>query len=512
MESLQNLILQLKALPPTRRAVLAGTAVVSLSFFAWLTFGSVTPEYRSLYRGLEIDEAGRVTQALNDEKIPYQLADGGTSVLVPASVVHEARIRVARRGLPGGGGVGFELFDRPAFGVTDFVHRVNYTRAVQGELARSIEQLEPVERARVQVVIPERKSVLDEKNRRPSASAVVRLRPGRELVGEQVRAVVHMIASSIERLEPADVTVVDSNGRLLAPLEDGLPGSVAASGAFTYQEQIEANLEQRVESILSKTLGAGNVVARVRADIDWTESETTREIFDPESQVARSELRSLEETNEPTAATAGGAAGVISNLPDLPGGEETGPTTSSSTETINYEISKTVSRQVQPMGRIKRLSVALLVADKLPEAPDAVAEPWDVDTLSLFESIARQAVGFDEKRGDEISVKSAPFRTPIIELDDGVSFWPDWSPLLVAVARGAAALLALLVFARMVVRPVLDALPSPESVQLPARLSELEMAGGAPGVGAGSAAGALPDKRPNTEEGVRALRNWLNQG
>jgi flagellar M-ring protein FliF len=516
-----NWIAQLRALPPARQALLGVTAALSLAFFFWIAARAAEPQYRVLYRGLEAEEAAHVADALITEKIEYQLEDGGTSVLVPAGQVYEARIRLAGRSLPSGSGAGFELFDQPAFGVTDFVHRVNYARAVQGELARSIEQLQGVHRARVQVVIPERRSVLASSERHPSAAVVLRLSPGAELRPAQVRAVVHLVASSVESLHTDDVTVVDGTGRLLAPLEDGVPdGSLAAGGAPGYQQRVEHELAQRIEAMLEKTVGPGGVVARVRADMDWTESETTEEIYDPDSQVARSEQRSTEETSEASLG-AGGVPGVVSNSPDAAGAATTsvadaGSSASRIEETVNYEISKTVSRRLTPMGRIERLSVAVLVADR-PANPGEEATAWDADSLALFGSLAKQAVGFDEERGDQISVNSAPFR-----LSDpgpepaGPWLAPEWVLLLATLARGAAVLLALVLFARLVVRPALGALDKQSEVRLPARVSELEaeMAGALPGAGAQAPVPEQAGQASNlrTEEGVRTLRNWLNQG
>ncbi len=513
-----NLVAQLRALPPARQALLGVTTAISLAFCFWLVTGAASPEYRVLYRGLEAEEAAHVATALRTEKIDYRLDDAGASVLVPAGEVYEARIRLAGRGLPGGSGAGFELFDRPAFGVTNFVHRVNYARAVQGELARSIEQLQPVHRARVQVVIPERQSVLAARERHPSAAVVLRLRPGAELRPEQARAVVHLVASSVESLEPGNVTVVDSMGRLLAPLGDGVPdGSLAPGGAPGYQRQVEQELAQRVEAMLEKTVGPGGVVARVRADMDWTESETTEEIYDPDSQVARSEQRLSEETSE-TSPGSGGIPGVVSNAPDAAASQSvanSGTAARHTEETINYEISKTVRRRLTPMGRIERLSVAVLVTDR-PPSPGEEPAPWDADALLQFEALAKQAVGFSEERGDQITVNSAPFRLA----DPGpepTGPWlpPEWVLLLGTVARGAAVLLALLLFARLVVRPALSALGGSAGARLPARVSDLEagIAGALPGTGAqaGVPEQAGPARNVRTEEGVRTLRNWLNQ-
>jgi flagellar M-ring protein FliF len=511
-ELMLNLLNNLRALPPGRQAILGMTAMGSLAFLAWVVVGVGGTDYRPLYRGIDPAEAATITDALREERIDYQLDAGGTTVLVDAAQLHEARIRIAGRGLPGGGNKGLELFDEPAFGVSDFVHRINFVRATQGELARTIEQLEPVTRARVQVVIPERKSVLAAAERKPSASVVVGLRPGWELDRGQVRAIVHLVASSIESLDPKAVTVVDSAGSLLAPLGDDQPGSLAGGGGADYQAKIESEFARRIERILEKTVGEGGVVARVSADLDWTESETTQETFDPDSQVARSERLSTETSNE--GGVSGGVAGATANLPDSAGGFTDETASSRTTETINYEISKTVSRTITPMGQIERLSIAILVADQPPVEVGGQPVAWPETSLELFGALARQAVGFDSERGDIITVRSAPFRVPELTLQPEGFPWATWLPLLSLAARGALVLVALLLFAKLIVAPIASAVPDMSGLQLPARLDQLESevaggealaAGGSPSLGAG-AAGANP------EEGARALRNWLSQG
>lgn len=513
-ETIQQLLSNIRALPPGRQLMLAISLVGSLSFFLWLSSGLAATDYRALYRGVDPEEAASITEALREERIDYRLDEGGTSVMVPAEMVHEARIRIAGRGLPGGAGAGLELFDEPAFGVSDFVHRINFVRAIQGELARTIEQLEPVERARVNVVIPERRSVLAASERNPSASVVVRLRGGWSLEPGQVRAVVHLVASSIENLDPKSVTVVDDSGQLLAPTQGDAPGTVAqGGGGASFQARLEQDLASRIERILEKTVGEGSVVARVRASLDWTESETTEESYDPDSQVARTEQRSTEQSSE---GLGGGVPGAGANVPDLEGGlTENGEASSRTTETLNYEISKTVRRSVTPMGRVERLSIAVLVANRPGAEPEASPEPWAAEDLELFEALARQAVGFDEKRGDEITVRSAPFQTPDVALEPGGFSFTSWIPLVSVALRGVLILVALVLFARLVVKPVLagvpDAVPAPS---LPARIGELEaeFAGGA--ALAGGAGGALRGRSegPNPEDGARALRNWLSQG
>lgn len=520
---LQNLLQQISQLPPGRQLVLGLTAFGSLLFLGWVSVGAGTPDYRALYRGLPEEEVARVANLLRDERIDYKLDEGGTAILVPAPLVYEARIRAAGQGLPSGGSTGFELFDQPAFGVTDFVHRVNYSRAIQGELARSIEQLEPVHRARVQVVIPERKSVLAAAEHKPRAAVIARLQPGRQLQPEQVRSIVHLVASSIESLDPSDVTVVDGSGRLLtAQGEEMAGGALPAGGAPSYQKRVELDLGSRIEAMLEKTVGPGGVIAKVSAEMDWTERETTEESFDPETQVARSEQRSTESSNESLGAT-GGTPGVASNSPDLPGnggaGGANGSASSRTSETLNYEISKKVSRQVTPMGQIERLSIAVLVADQVPKEEGAEPVPWSEESITLFTELAQQAVGFDEKRGDQITVNSAPFRTPSEEIPEDGFLTPQVLFLIGTVVRVIAVVLAFLLFARLVVRPVLDtvAAAAPLPATLPATVGELDGQGAALAAGGDqSALGAGPiDEGPiaavRTDEGVQTLRNWLNQ-
>src|SRR5690606_16407050 len=291
---LQNLRTQFLAWPLPRRLLFVGTAVGSLVFFLWLGLGAGAVPYATLFRGVAPEEMAKLVAALEAERIPFELADEGTTIRVPSDRVHAARIRLAGQGLPSGGGAGFELFDKSDFGVTDFVHRVNYRRALQGELARSIAQLEPVARARVQIALPERSPFVGDRERKPSASVIVELRPGSELSAAQVRGVVHLVSSAVEDLAADRVTVVDGRGRMLAPAGDDGVDPAQPAGTGEYQARLERELGRRVEAILAPVVGAGRVVAQVRADLDWTQTEQTEERYDPESQVERSEQRSVE--------------------------------------------------------------------------------------------------------------------------------------------------------------------------------------------------------------------------
>lgn len=472
-EWLQNLTRQFGALPPARQVTLVATAVGSLAFFLWLSAGARSADNRLLFRGLEDAEVAQVADALTAERIEYELVEGGSAVEVPASRLHEARMRLASRGLPNGSSPGFEIFDQGSFGVTDFVQKVNYHRALQGELARTIEQVEGVEKARVQLAIPERKTLLRKDDRRPTASVVTRLRPGWDLEPAQIRGIVHLVASSVEGLDVARVTLVDNRGRLLAPMADMDFAGGGPGPSLGAERRVEKELAREIESILERTVGLGRVVAKVSAELDWTQTEKTEELFDPDSQVARSTQRDSETASERFGE--GGVAGIVANSPEVAeaaGAGGNASTNQRTSETVNYEISKVVSRHVLPTGRIQRLSVAVLVDGKPvvgggEPAEDAAAGeseegsesfvPWSAEELAEFEMLAKRAVGFSADRGDEISVINAPFID--VDADDGGGglFTPDVFVLLGSALHGVAFLIGLFLFSRFFVKPLAEA-------------------------------------------------------
>ncbi len=477
-EWLSNMLDQFKELPPARQVTLVATAAGSLAFFLWLASGTQESDYRLLYRGLEDAEIATVTEALTTERVDWRLEEGGSAIYVPAAMIHEARIRVAARGLPSGTSPGFEIFDRGSFGVTDFVQKVNYRRALQGELARSVEEVDAVERARVQIAVPERSVFVRKEQKEASASVVVQLRPGRDLDDGQVDSIVHLVASSVDGLRTDRVTLVDDRGRLLSP-HGGGGGRRGSSAGLARQAKLEGQLEQQIESILERTVGIGRVEARVAAELDWTQRESTEEAFDPDSQVARSEQRTTDAANE-TAPQNGGVVGVVANTPEggAAGDAQARQTNSSrSSETLNYEISKVVRPQVDPVGAIKRLSIAVLV-DGQPATAEESGEgapgwkPWSDEQLEEFERLAALAVGFDRERGDQISVVNAPFETIALPEDEGL-LTPELLVLLTTLLHGVAFLVGLILFAKLMVKPLADAIrPDHVPVALPEPTNE----------------------------------------
>src|SRR5947207_5295402 len=295
-----------RAQPPARRLVLAsgvGSLVVVLALAWWVE----QPFYRPLFTNLAEQDASAIVEALRAEKAPFRLEDDGRAILVPADRLYELRLALASRGLPEGGSVGFELFDRQTLGQTDFLQRLNYQRALQGELGRTISRLGGVESARVHLALPDRSLFVGE-DRRPSASVVVKLAPGRALSAAQVDGIVHLVAASVEGLAADGVTVVDQGGRMLTTNRRG----DETGGALEMQTSIERQLAERVESMLAAVVGRDKAVARVAATLDFARVERTEETYDPERTALRTQRTTREQTTG--ARAGGGAPGVQSKL------------------------------------------------------------------------------------------------------------------------------------------------------------------------------------------------------
>src|SRR3989475_4998803 len=325
-----------RAQPPARRLVLATTAVGSLVAVLALAWWVQRPLYRPLFTNLAGQDASAIVEALRAEKAPFWLEDGGRAILVPAERLYELRLTLASRGLPEGGGVGFELFDRQTLGQTDFLQRSNYQRALQGELARTISGLGGVESARVHLALPERSLFVGE-GRRPSASVVVKLAPGHALSAAQIDGIVPLGAASVEGLAADGVTVVDEGGRMLTTDRRGGETVGAWSGALEMQASIERQLAERVESMLAAVVGRDKAVARVAATLEAASVERTEETYDPERTALRTQRTTREQTTG--ARTGGGAPGVQSNLTTDPAAvnEPEGPRTERRGGSPSYE-------------------------------------------------------------------------------------------------------------------------------------------------------------------------------
>ncbi|SDE27515.1 flagellar M-ring protein FliF [Desulfuromonas thiophila] len=472
-----SLLAAMRNWPLSRKISLAAVALFSLSLFAIIILQSRQTEHELLFANLAPDDASAIVAWLKDRKIPYELHGSGNTIYIPAELVHETRLELTGAGLPQGGGVGFEIFDSQSLGITDFVQQVNYLRALQGELARTIAALSPVEAARVHLALPQ-KRLFKSQQQPATASIIVRLVAGQQLKESQVQGIVNLVAGSVEGLEPAYVTVVDTAGKVLSKKpEEGLGGPMTP-GMLEYQQAVERQLETRAQAMLDRALGPANSLVKVTATLDFSQVEKLEEHYDPKSAVPRSEQ--MQEQKAADAGGAGGVPGVESNLgtgaANLVGGA--GGNSSSSAETTNYEISKVVNRIVAPVGTIKQLSVSVLVADTAASdetSSELRFEPRNEQELRGIERMVQSALGIDNGRGDQLTVVSMPFANdfysqPSLPEPDWSDRLLDFAPALKYVGLALAGLLTYL----LLLRPTLRTLQQESTVQHMKTVKELE--------------------------------------
>jgi len=403
---------RIKEWPLPRKLALVAVTLISLGLFAVIIFQARTADYQLLYSNLGESDAASIVTWLKGNNTPYQLTNNGRNIRVPASGIHEIRLQLASAGLPQGGGVGFEIFDKQSFALTDFVQKVNYTRALQGELARTIASLKPVESARVHLALPE-KRLFKNQQKPATASVIVSLKPGRQIHEAQIQGIVHLVSSSIEGLSPDDVVIIDQDGNVLTRTDDrGLLGSMSPD-MLEFQLQVEKTMEERAQSLLDKALGVKNSMVRVTATLDFAQFEKTEELYDPEEPVIRSEQINEEKSGSEIV---GGVPGVQSNLQGASSNSAGAtPPSSRSQRTTNYEISKVISKTINPVGTVQKISVSVLVADKIVQATKEEVEksvPRSESELLALEKMISSALGLDKARGDKIEITSMPFIEP----------------------------------------------------------------------------------------------------
>ncbi len=401
----------------SRRIAVALFVGVVISSLVALMMWTGQPEYRVLYAGLSQSDAGVVVTRLREQRVPFQYDEAGGVVKVPAGKIHETRMALAEENLPAGGGLGFEIFDRSSLGVTNFVQKVNFLRALQGELARTISQLHTVESARVHIVMPD-KSLFAGDKREPSASVVVNLAGGGNLPKRQVNSIVHLVARAVEGLDAKNVTVVDTRGNILAGGQDDSDSDLLTASQQEFETSLERRIERRIETMLAKVVGPGRAVARVDVDLNMRRVERTREVFDPEKQVERS-VRRVKESNESGLSSTGGVPGVQSNVPESERAENTrnsggrdGRKSSRVSETVNFEIDKTIERTVEPVGEIQRISAAVMVDGTYTGGADAASRKFQARSqaeIDNFTQLVSAAIGLKKQRGDTVKIVSVPF-------------------------------------------------------------------------------------------------------
>ena len=412
---------------------------ISLLVIIGLTMGGLfyliqwsgRPDFQKLYTGLSVDDAGLIVEKLKDHKVPYQITGGGTSIEVPSEKIYELRMTLASEGLPQGSGIGFEVFDNAKLGMTEFMQNVNYQRALQGELSRTINQIDEIDSSRVHIVMPTQTLFIEEEIP-ASASVVLNMKPGKRLGQGQIQGIIHLVSSSISGLDTENVTVVDNRGKLLAGKEE--PSSVAAltTDQFMYQRKIESNLENRIKTMLEEVLGPNKAIVRVSCDLDFMRHEQTEETYLPDNQVVRSE-QIHDEATSGGRDVARGIPGVGSNVQPNGIGVDTGnpgATTIPDTtlfrkqdQTKNYEIGKLVSRKVMPSGTMRRVSAAVVVDGTYEWVTPKKGKgewqyaPRSAEEMIQFEKIIKSAINFNVERGDTVEIENIPFETA--KLNDG---------------------------------------------------------------------------------------------
>lgn len=450
-------------LTPTRKVALAAVVVAAVVALILLVTWSSTPEYQVAFTDLKAKDGAAVVQYLKDNNISYKISDGGKTVMVPADQVYEVRLALAADGLPAQGTVGFELFDTINIGMTDFIQQVDYQRALEGELARTISSMTPIQSARVHIVIP-KPTLFAEEQKPTTASVVVELKPGEKLSREQVRAISHLVSSAVEGLVPENLAILDTGGRVLsegAATTASAPVALSAS-QLEVKRAFERDMESRIQAMLETVVGPGRAIVGVTADMNWDQVQTDNEIYKPtdEGNALRSS-QVITEAYTGSGAVPGGIPGTASNIPSAAPSYQT--TTTGETgnsylrnETVsNYEVSKSLSRVVAATGQLKRLSISVMV--------DNIT---DTTTLEAIQPAVVAAAGIDFDRGDVITVSNVAFdRTYYAEQRSAVEAAQqrDFILKLAQWAAVAVALVALFFAARGIQRALR---PAPAAVEI----------------------------------------------
>jgi flagellar M-ring protein FliF len=469
----QGLVEFVKALGATRIAAMAAVAVALIGFFAFIILRVTAPQMAVLYSDLAMEDSAAIMKELERQAIPYVARNEGALILVPKDYVTRLRMKMAESNLPKGGGVGYEIFDKSdALGATSFVQNINHLRAMEGELSRTIRAIDRVQSARVHLVLPER-PLFSRDRPEPSASIVLKLRGS--LDSQQVRAIRHLVASAVNGLKPTRVSIVDENGRLLADGADDAQG--ISLGADERKIAYERRLRDQVEQIVSSVVGPGRARVQLTADFDFNRITQTSDRYDPESRVVRSS-----QTREESASSADGRDNQVTVGNELPSAQaaqqgadnQRQEQSKKSEEIVNYEISRTTKTEVIEGGRVNRISVAVLVDGNYSRNPQGqlVYSPRHPAEIDRIAALVRSAIGFDQKRGDQVEVVNLR----LAETPPAAAAEPsDWLERLALtkedIMRGVEMMVMLLlglVVLFFVVRPLVRRIITPEAKEIPA--------------------------------------------
>ncbi|MGH8314874.1 MAG: flagellar basal-body MS-ring/collar protein FliF [Steroidobacterales bacterium] len=474
----------LETIPGLKQLVLLVAIALAIAAGIWLVFWSQGPSYSVLFGNLEGREAGQVMDQLNAAGIPFKLDDKSGAILVPEDKVRSARVQLASQGLPQSSGM--ESMDgQSAFGTSQFMESARYQHALETELARTVSQVQGVSSARVHLAIP-KQSVFVRDRKKPGASVMLQLYGGRHLEPGQVAAIVHVVASSVPELEASEVTVVDQNGTLLSSPEDEEQFALSAK-QLEYQNEIERSYSSRIEDMLTPIVGAGRVRARVTADVDFTMTESTSENYNPQTTSLRSEQTALDQRLP--GETAQGIPGALSNQPPNTTGAPpaaqqqpapaapaagavadanakaaapaaTTPVATSQRATRNWEVDRAITHTRAPVGMLKKLSVAVILDDlqKTDASGTTTTTPLTQADIDRFTNLVKQAIGFDEQRGDKVNVMNASFKVdaPSAGDEESIPFYSQ--PWIKEVGKQIVGVVLVLLLGFLIVRPVMRSL------------------------------------------------------
>ena len=458
-----------KSLGAARMAAMAAVTLALIGFFSFLMIQMTTPQMVPLFTDLSADDSASIVKDLERQAVPYQLKADGAIVMVPKDNVARLRMKLAESGLPKGGGVGYEIFDKTdALGATTFVQNINHLRALEGELARSIRGIERVQAARVHLVLPERPLFSRDK---VDASASIVLKVRGTLEPQQVRAIRHLIATAVNGLKPERVSVIDESGKLLA---DGAAPDNPLGGASSDERKLayENRLRSEVETIVSSVVGPGHARVQINADFDVNRITQTSDKFDPEGRVVRSS-----QTREEQSATNDNKEGSVSVGTELPGGRQQaegatkGDQSRKTEEIVNYEISRTTKTEVIEAGRVNRISAAVLVDGNYTknDKGELAYQPRPKEEIDRIAALVRSAIGFDAKRGDQVEVVNLRFAettpSPINEPTGWMSYLQFTKDDIMRGAELGVMVVLGLVVMLMVVRPLVRRIITPEGLQ-----------------------------------------------
>ncbi|WP_034458205.1 flagellar basal-body MS-ring/collar protein FliF [Buttiauxella noackiae] len=476
--------------------MVAGAAAIAVIIA--LVLWAKTPDYKVLYSNLADQDGGAIVTQLTQMNVPYRFSDNGSAIEVPADKVYDLRLRLAQQGLPKGGAVGFELLDQEKFGISQFSEQINYQRALEGELARTIETLGPVKNARVHLAMP-KPSLFVREQKSPSASVTLSLEPGRALDEGQISAVVHMVSSAVAGLPPGNVTLVDQGGHLLT--QSNTAGRDLNDAQLKYAMDVESRFQRRIESILAPIVGSGNVHAQVTAQIDFANKEKTEEQYRPNSDPSQAAVRSrqLNQSEQVNGRNPGGVPGALSNQPAPPnnapiatapqnnaanapqqnqttsmgGSTPTGSSNTQRDETTNYEVDRTILHTKLNTGDIQRLSVAVVVNYR--QLTDGKPLPLTAEQMKQIENLTREAMGYSDTRGDTLNVVNSPF-SATEETSLELPFWKQQAffEMLMSAGRWLVVLIVAWLLWCKLVRPLIQRKVEVQQTQVEAQRQRAE--------------------------------------